>query len=375
MHVIIKPVRDNRALRSFVKFPNALYKGNKYYVPSIFFDEMDTLRSKNPAFEFSDVALFLAYSGGKVVGRVAAIINHRANSQWKHLEVRYGWFDFVDDMDVSKALLDAVIDFGKQHGMTSVSGPLGFTDFDPEGMLVDGYDQLCTFPLIYNYPYYKKHMEALGFEKVVDWLEYKLFIPQTVPEKIGRIADITEKKYGLKIRKVRRREVLFGDVGEKIFSLINQTYCYLYDFTILPEKMVKKYINTYILLLDLKMVTLVEDRDGNLIAFGVSMPSIVRAVQKCGGRMFPLGWYYILRSMFFKKEENLELLLVSVRPDYQNTGVLAMLFNDLIPVYNRYGFKYAETNAELESNIKIRAAWDCFDKVCHKRRRLYGKSI
>ena len=376
MTVIIKPVSDRKSLKAFIKFPNALYEGNPYYVPKIFFDEISTLSpKKNPAFEFCDTALFLAYKDGKIAGRVAAIVNRNANARWNHQEVRYGWFDFIDDQEVSQALIDAVTDFGRQRGMTTISGPLGFTDFDAEGMLVDGFDQLCTLPLIYNYPYYRKHMEAMGFTKVVDWLEYKLFIPKDTPEKIMRIADLVADKYDLHIRKISHWDIIHNHVGEKIFALINETYCDLFDFTILPEGLIKKYINTYIMLVDLKMVSLVEDNDGNLVAFGISMPSIVRAVQKSNGKMLPFGWFRIIRSMFFKHEENLELLLVGIKPEYQNKGVYAMLFKDLIPIYQGYGFKYSETNAELEDNIKIRAPWDYFEKEQHKRRRVYGKMI
>lgn len=376
MEVTIRQVTSRSDLRAFVKFPEELYKNSPYYVPKIFLDEMGTLTaSSNPAFKFCDTGFFLAYKGDEIVGRVAAIVNNRANAQWNHMEVRYGWFDFIDDIEVSKALIDTVMDFGRKHGMTSIAGPLGFTDFDAEGMLVEGYDQICTMPLIYNYPYYPKHMEAMGFTKVVDWLEYKVYLPVGIPEKISKISELVSEKYKLHVHKITRWDVIHNNAGGKIFDLINETYCNLFDFTILPPDLVKKYINTYIMLVDLKMVSTVEDEEGNMVAFGISMPSIVRALQKCRGRLFPTGWFYLIRSMFFRREENLELLLVSVKPEYQSKGVYAMLFNDLIPIYLKYGFKYAETNAELEDNLKVRGPWDYFEKDQHKRRRVYGKNL
>lgn len=376
MSVSIKTVQSKKDLRKFVDFPNRLYEGNKYYVPSLFMDDMATLDPrKNPAFEFSIAELYLAYKDGKLAGRVAAIINSRANESWKHDEVRYGWFDFIDDKEVSAALIDAVIAFGKKHGMTSIAGPLGFTDFDAEGMLVEGYDQISTFPLIYNYPYYVKHMEDMGFSKVVDWLEYKIFFTEEIPPRIERISRIVEEKYGVHVRKVTRREVRKEQIGRKIFDLINRTYCNLFDFTILTDKLIDKYVDTYLGLLDLEFVTIIEDNDGKIIGMGITMPSIVHAMQKCRGKLFPFGWYHLLKSMYFKYEEAIELLLIAVDPEWMNKGLNALLIKDMIPRAAKRGFLYAETNAELEDNRNVQGQWADFRTEQHKRRRVYGKSI
>ena len=259
--------------------------------------------------------------------------------------------------------------------MTHIAGPLGFTDFDAEGMLVEGFDQLCTMALLYNYPYYSQHMEAMGFSKEVDWLEYKIFIPKQVPEKVTRVAQLVKERYGVRLRKPTRKEVLKEGIGHKIFDLINETYGELYNFTILPDNMVDKYIDTYLGLLDLKFVNIVEDSDGNIIGVGITMPSITRALQKGGGKLFPFGWYHLLKSMFFKYEESVELLLIGVKAEWRSRGVLAVIFEDLINLYIKNGFKYGESNAELESNVKMQGTWDIYETEQTKRRRVYGKDI
>jgi len=376
MSIQIQQVTDKSTMRKFVNFQNQLYKGVPWFVPKLFTDEMATLDpDRNPAFQFCEAACYLAYKDGKIAGRVAAIVNRRANEKWGHQEVRYGWFDFIDDPEVSKALIDKVVEFGKQRGMTHIAGPLGFTDFDAEGMLVEGFDQLCTMALLYNYPYYSQHMEAMGFSKEVDWLEYKIFIPKQVPEKVTRVAQLVKERYGVRLRKPTRKEVLKEGIGHKIFDLINETYGELYNFTILPDNMVDKYIDTYLGLLDLKFVNIVEDSDGNIIGVGITMPSITRALQKGGGKLFPFGWYHLLKSMFFKYEESVELLLIGVKAEWRSRGVLAVIFEDLINLYIKNGFKYGESNAELESNVKMQGTWDIYETEQTKRRRVYGKDI
>ena len=376
MSIQIQQVTDKSMMRKFVNFQNQLYKGVPWFVPKLFTDEMATLDpDRNPAFQFCEAACYLAYKDGKIAGRVAAIVNRRANEKWGHQEVRYGWFDFIDDPEVSKALIDKVVEFGKQRRMTHIAGPLGFTDFDAEGMLVEGFDQLCTMALLYNYPYYSQHMEAMGFSKEVDWLEYKIFIPKQVPEKVTRVAQLVKERYGVRLRKPTRKEVLKEGIGHRIFDLINETYGELYNFTILPDNMVDKYIDTYLGLLDLKFVNIVEDSDGNIIGVGITMPSITRALQKGGGKLFPFGWYHLLKSMFFKYEESVELLLIGVKAEWRSRGVLAVIFEDLINLYIKNGFKYGESNAELESNVKMQGTWDIYETEQTKRRRVYGKDI
>lgn len=376
MSITIKLVQTKRDLKSFVGFPLRIYKDMPAFVPCLQMDDFDTLDSKkNPAFEFCDAALFLAYKDGVLAGRVAAIINHRANEKWNHDEVRFGWLDFIDDTDVSSALLEAVTAFGKEHGMHTVTGPLGFTDFDPEGMLIDGYEYLSTMALHHNWPYYKDHMERLGFSKEIDWLEYKIYVPEQMPEKYSRVSAIVSERYGLHVRKITRSEVRKSGVGYQLFDLINETYSKLYNFTILPKKMIDKYVGFYLGVIDLKFVTLVEDNDHNIVAFGISMPSITRALKKCNGRLFPFGWFHILKSMYFKYEDNVELLLIGIKPEYRNKGVNALIFSDLIPRFQKAGFKYAESNAELETNDAVQVLWEGFKYEQCKRRRVFTKSI
>ena len=377
MSVIIKPVETRKDLRVFVEFPLSLYKDCPYYVPGLFSDEMATLDpSKNPMGNYSKSKLFLAFKDGKVVGRVAAIINEIANKSWHHEEVRFGWIDFVDDKEVSRALLEAVIAFGKEHGMTQISGPLGFTDFDNEGCVVEGFDDISSFALHYNYPYYGEHFEALGLSKTNDWLEYRIFMPETgVPEKITRAAGIVAERYNLHLRKITKREVVKEKYGQKIFDLVNRTYCDLFDFTVLPPEVIDSYVNTYLGLLDLKFVTMVEDAEGRLVALALTMPSIAHAVQKAKGRLFPIGWWYLLRSMYFKYEEGVELLIIAVDPEYRNKGVHAMLFNELISMLQKCGFRYGESNAEMETNNSVQNLWNHFDKEFKRRRRVFSKPI
>lgn len=376
MSVQIKTVTTKLELKTFVRFGNKLYKGNKYYVPSMPFDDMNTLdSSKNAAFEFCQTEYYLAYKDGEVVGRVAAIINHKANEAWKVKQVRFGWIDFIDDLEVSGALLDAVIAFGKKHGMNQIVGPLGFTDFDREGMLVEGFDRVTTMATIYNYPYYPEHMKKHGYVKETGWLEYRITIPETVPDRHETLSQLVAQRYNLKVRKLTRRQIKKENYGQKLFALINQTYCVLYGYSLLSEKQIDQFVGVYLSLIDARMLTFIEDEKGDLIGAGISMPSLAKALQKCNGELFPFGWWYLLKSMFWKKPDSLDLLLIGVRPDYQKRGVPTMLFTDLIKTYNKLGFRYAETNACLESNTKVRALWEPFENEQHKKRWIFGKEF
>ena len=376
MSVQIKTVSTKAELKTFVRFGNKLYKGNKFYVPSLIIDDMNTLDSNtNAAFEFCQTEYYLAYKDGKVVGRVAAIINNKANEAWKVKQVRFGWIDFIDDMEVSGALLDAVIAFGKKHGMNQIVGPLGFTDFDREGMLVEGFDRVTTMATIYNYPYYPEHMKKHGYVKETGWLEYRITIPETVPDRHETLSEIVTERYNLKLRKLTRRQIKKENYGQKLFALINQTYCVLYGYSLLSEKQIDQFVGTYLSLIDARMLTFIEDEKGDLIGAGISMPSLAKALQKCNGELFPFGWWYLLKSMFWKKPDSLDLLLIGVRPDYQKRGVPTLLFTDLIKTYNKLGFRYAETNACLESNTKVRALWEPFENEQHKKRWVFGKEF
>ena len=376
MSIQIKPVSTGKEMSTFVRFGNRLYKGNKYYVPSMPMDDLNTLNpKKNGAFDFSEAQCFLAYRDGEVVGRVAAIINHKANESWGVKQVRFGWIDFIDDLEVSAALLDAVEKFGRERGMTQIVGPLGFTDFDPEGMLVEGFDRLSTMALIYNYPYYPEHMKKHGYYKETGWVEYRITLPEQMPEKHVKYAEIIKKRYNLKIRKMTRSQIRKERYGHKLFQLINDTYCVLYGYSLLSEKQIDQYVDMYLSIVDTKMLTFVENEQGELVAAGISIPSLSEALQKCNGEIFPFGWWHLLKAMYWKKPDTLDLLLIGIRPDYQNKGLNSLLFVDLFDNYKKLGFKYAETNANLETNIKVQAMWDPFEKELHKRRWVFGKEL
>lgn len=376
MAVIIKKVETKKELKEFIRFNYEMYKDNPYSVPDLYDDMLNTFsREKNAAFEFCEADYFLAFKDGKLVGRVAAIINSRANETWNKKEVRFGWIDFIDDLEVSKALLDAVAQWGKERGMEVLQGPLGFTDFDAEGMLVDGFDQLSTMATIYNYPYYPQHMERLGFEKEVDWVEYKIYVPDEIPEKHKRISELIQRKYNLKIKKYTSSKAIAKEYGQAIFELMNEAYSPLYGFSRLSQRQIEQYIKMYLPIVDLRMVTLITDADDHLVGVGISMPSLSKALQKAKGKMLPLGWYHLLKALFLKHAKVLDLLLVAIKPEYQNKGVNALLFSDLIPVYRQMGFEYAESNPELEMNGKVQAQWEYFRTELHKRRRAYAKKI
>ncbi len=377
MNIEIKKVQTKQDLKTFIRFNYEMYKNNPYSVPDLYEDMMDTFSpKKNPAFEFCEADYFLAYKDGRLVGRVAAIINNRANETWGKKSVRFGWIDFEDDIEISRALLDTVKRWGRERGMVEIEGPLGFTDMDAEGMLIEGFEELSTMATIYNHPYYPKHMEQLGFEKAVDWVERKIYIPDAVPEKHLRIAKIVSEKYGLHVRKLRnKKDVMENNTARRIFECINDAFAPLFGYSRMTDRQIDKYVKTYIPVLDLRMVSVVEDNDGNIIAAGISMPSMSHALQRAKGRMFPFGWWHLLKALKWGRDEMLDLLLIGVRPDYQGKGVNALIFADLIPVYNQLGFKYAESNVELEDNGKVQNQWQYFDVVQHKRRRCFRQDL
>ena len=377
MAITIQKVTTKRDLKRFIRFNYELYKGNAYSVPDLFDDMLNTFnKKKNAAFEFCEADYFLAYKDGKLAGRVAAIINHKANQAWGKKDVRFGWIDFTDDPEVSDALIRAVEQWGKERGMTDIVGPLGFTDMDAEGMLIEGYDQLSTMATIYNYPYYPQHMERMGFVKDSDWVEFKIYIPDGIPDKHKRIADIIQRKYNLQIKKYTSAKKIAAEYGQAIFRLINEAYSQLYGYSALSQRQIDQYVKMYLPILDLRMVTLITEQNGELVAVGISMPSLSEALQKAHGRLLPFGWYYLLKALFFKRRAKmLDLLLVAVKPEYQNKGVNALLFTDLIPVYQQLGFEYAESNPEMELNGKVQAQWDYFQTEQHKRRRAFRKAI
>ncbi|MBR6432839.1 MAG: N-acetyltransferase [Bacteroides sp.] len=377
MAITIKKVSTRRELEKFIRFNYRLYKENPYSVPDLFDDMLNTFnKKKNAAFEFCEADYFLALRNGEIVGRVAAIINHKANRTWNKKDVRFGWIDFIDDAEVSEALMRTVEQWGKERGMTHIQGPLGFTDFDAEGMLIEGFDQLSTMSTTYNYPYYSTHIERMGFEKDADWVEYKIYIPDDIPDKHKRISELIQRKYNLNVVKCTSARTLAKKYGQAIFELMNEAYRPLYGYSALSQRQIDQYIRMYLPIIDLRMVTLITDADDRLIAVGLSMPSLSKALQKSNGRLLPLGWYYLGKTIFLKRYPKiLDLLLVAVKPEYQNKGVNALLFSDLIPVYRKLGFEYAESNPELEMNGKVQAQWEYFKTEQHKRRRCFVKEI
>ena len=378
--VEIKRVTTKRQLRQFIDFHYDLYKGSPYDVPNLFSDDMNTLsKDKNAAFEFCEAEYFLAYKDGKIAGRVAAIINHKANEKWQKKDVRFGWIDFIDDLEVSRALLKAVEDYGREKGMSSVVGPLGFTDMDPEGMLTWGFDKLGTMPTIYNYEYYPRHIEQLGgWQKDNDYVEYYMVVPDKVPEKYTKIAQLVETRYNLHVRKLTRADITKRHIGHDIFRLLNDTYKDLYGFSELTERQIDQYVDMYFPLADLNLITIIEDgnKDNQIVGFGITIPSLSRALQKCHrGRLLPFGWWHLLRAIKFHKTEGVDLLLIGILPEYRSKGANALLFADLIPRYIEYGFKWGESQVEMESNEGVQGQWGPLNPENHKRRRCYRKVI
>ncbi len=376
----IKKVETKRDLKDFIEFHYDLYEGNPYDVPNLFSDDMNTLsKDKNAAFEFCEAEYYLALKDGKIVGRVAAIINHKANKKWDRKSVRFGWIDFIDDREVSAALIKQVEDYGRAKGMTQIVGPLGFTDMDPEGMLTWGFDQLGTMPTIYNYAYYPEHIEAMdGFEVDNRYVEYKLIVPEQIPEKYVKISEMIQKRYGLRVKKLTKADVYKRGYGYKLFSLINETYGDLYGFSELSQKQIEQYVKMYIPVVDLNLVTCIEDStaDNKLVGMGITIPSLSKALQKCRrGRLFPFGWWHVLRAIKQHKTEGVDLLLMGVLPEYRSKGANALLFADLIPRYQAYGFKWGESQVEMETNTGVQGQWGPLNPINHKKRKCYKKAI
>ena len=380
--VTVSQVSTAKEMRAFVRFNYELYKDCTYAVPDMLEDTLETLNPRsNPAFRFCEAAFFLARREGRIVGRVAAIINTRANEHWGRQEVRFGWIDFIDDLEVSRALLEAVEQWGREKGMESMVGPLGFTDMDPEGMLTDGYDQLSTLNTIYNYPYYPQHMAQLGFERETGWVERKVFIPKEGHEannaKYFRVAQIAQQRYGFRVRHFRnKREIRKGGYVQKLLGVINRAYADLYGYSALDEQQMDWYAKRFLLMIDRHFLTVVETQEGEIIGVGVCMPSLSRAVQKAKAKLYPFGWWYIAQELWFKKKHQiLDMLLVGVLPEYQEKGANALFFADLIPNGISYGYEWAETHPQLEDNMASQMQWKNLDCSIHKRRAVFSKVI
>ena len=376
MTIEIKALRPEKSdLKKMVKFGIKLYEGNPCYVPPLIMDDVNTLRpDRNPAFDFCEAQSFMAYRDGKPVGRITGIINSRYNELTGRKVLRFGWVDFIDDAEVVDALFRAVSIWGRNRGMTEIIGPMGFSDMDHEGMLIEGFDRLGTIATIYNYPYYPEHMERMGFTKEVDWVEYRIKVPEAIPEKHQRIADIVARKFGLRVVRCRNLKELIDKYGQAILQLINEAYADLYGYSPLTPSQIDYYIRIYIQMLGLDNVCIVADSEDRLVAVGISMPSMSRAMQKSRGKLFPLGWYYLLKGLY-GRNDTVDLLLVAVKPEYQSRGVNALLFSHLIPYFNSKGYKGAESNPELEGNENVQKQWEYFEREQHRRRRAYEKPI
>lgn len=369
----IAPTKGN--IKKFVKFERDLYKGNPYYVPQLLSSELDNLLPKrNPAFDFCEGAYFMAYEDGKPVGRIVVMINRQINEIYGKKIARFGWIDFVDDEQVAKVLLDKAESWAREKGMEEIVGPLGFTDMDREGTLVEGFEELSTMATIYNYPYYEKHIKAAGYEKDSDWMEFLMEVPDGIPDKYNRVADIVKQRFGLKVLKYSSRKRVKEEYGHALFRLINEAYKDLYQYSPLTERQIDKYIGDYLGLLNLDLLTLIVDKERQLVGVGVALPSMSRALQKSKGLMLPFGWYHLLKGLK-GVNDRVDLLLVAVKPEYQNKGVNALLFQDLIPQFIKYGYKYAESNPEMESNSKVQSQWEFFNRRQHRRRRSFIKKL
>ena len=376
MAIKIIEANTRQQLKEFVTFNIDLYKKCPYHVPGLISDELMTLsKEKNPAFEFCEAKYFLAYRDGEIVGRIAGIINHKANKIWHHDSIRFSFIDFIDDYDVSAALFKAVENWGKAKGMKIMQGPLGFTDLDHEGLLVFGFEEISTMATSYSYPYYAEHFEKLGLKKEQDWHEFKIKIPEKTPEKFQRVSEIVAQKYGLKVKKFKKTKELLL-YATKLFELWNEAYKPLYEYSELSPKQIEYYLKMYIPMLRLDLVTLiVREEDDAVVGLGITLPNLSKALQKAKGKLFPTGWIYLLNAMYGKKNNIVDLYTIGVAPEYQSKGVNAMIFADLIPCFNKHGFVYAESNPELELNTRVQSQWELFDTVHHRTRRAFVKNL
>lgn len=376
MAVIIQEVKTKWQLYKFVTFYNKLYKDCEFACPRLIFDEMNTFNhKKNPSYDVCESVEYLAYRDGKLVGRVAGIINRVANERWGVNKVRFGWLDFIDDMEVSRALLDAVARWGKSKGMNVLNGPVGFTDWDYEGLLIEGYEYLAPVASLYNFPYYQKHLEAYGLTKETDWIEYQFPKPHQVTERMARMAKIVAERSHVRIEKVHNPKELTEKFGMQYMDVLNAAYQKLYNFQPMTQRQKEYYRDMYFPLLNFDFVSIVANEQNECVAVGLGMPDISMAVRKCHGRLFPFGWYHILRALKAKQLERFDLLLIGVRPDYQDKGVTSLIMNDFVPYLKQYNVQILETTSMLETNNKILSFFDGYERKQHKRRRAYEKSI
>ncbi|HWQ46914.1 MAG TPA: hypothetical protein VN376_08610 [Longilinea sp.] len=373
MHTELKEVLDEKGLKVFIHFPFVLYNKNPYWIPPLNFDEFNTLsKKKNPAFEYCEARLWLAYQNGEVVGRVAAIINHLHIKKWEQPYIRFGWLDFIDDPDVSGALIGAVENWAKEKSLTAVHGPLGFCDMDREGMLIEGFDEMSTMITNYNFPYYPAHLEKLGYTKDTDWVEYEISMPDEPDERIHKAAAIVLKRGNLHLLQVTKKKQLLK-YAKEIFQVYDEAYRKLYGFVPLTEKQVEGYIDQYFGFISPEFVPVVLDQENRVVGFGITMPSLAKALQKANGELFPFGFLHMLKAM--QKNDRADLYLIGVKDEYQGAGVNAVIMDSVIQVFKQKGIVKVESNPELEDNLMVRTQWKYFTTRQHKRRRVFIKNL
>ena len=371
----IREIKGRNDLHDFICVTNQIYLNCPQYVPDLAADVRALFDSdKNPGLTFSDVQPFVAYRNGRAVGRIVGIVNRKANERWQSQNVRFSMIEFIDDPEVSKALLQAVETWGRKKSMTMMQGPLGITDFDKEGMLVEDFELTGAMTSCYNPAYYPKHMEQLGFEKEVDWLQVRIQIPKEVPAKYARVAQYAREQVGLKVKKVSRKDMMDG-YGQRVFKLLNEAYAPIFGFSALSEKQATQFLDKYVPIMDMELIPIIENAEGEIVGIAVTLGSMVTALQKSKGRLWPFGWYHLLRAVWGRHDNNLEMLLIAVRPDYQGLGVNALFFDDLIPIYNRKVYTWAETGPQLETNVRELTQWKPLNPQFVKRRRCYKKDI
>lgn len=376
-NIQVKKVVTRKEMDDFIRLPRHLYKGNDCYVPDLDLDIRSTFDAKqNAGMEISDIQAFVAYDEqGHAVGRVAAIVNHAANSKWNEKNVRFGMLEFIDDPRVSEALMKTVANWGQERGMTHLLGPMGICDFDKEGMLIEDFDLVSSINTIYNPPYYPQHLTRLGFEKAADWVQIHVKVPPTVPDKYARVARFCRNTMGMQLTTMTHRQIEKEDYGRQVFRLLNEAYSPLFGYTELTERQIDQFVDKYLKMVDLRLVPVVFNDKHEMVGVAVTMGSLSDALRKSKGRLFPLGWWHLLRSLRWKREHQVELLLIAIRPDYQGRGVNALFFDYLIPMFNKFGFDSAETGPQLEDNFKELSQWKPLDPKVIKRRRCYKSSI
>ena len=374
MSVTIKEVLSKKDLWKWVRFPNSLYSSDPNYVPFLGMDEFETFsKDKNPAYEFCETRLFLAYKDGRLAGRIAGLINHAYNKKWNKNAIRFTRFDFIDDPEVSQALFDAVVAWGKERGHEQIMGPIGFTDMDHEGMLVEGFDEFNMSITFFNHPYYLTHMERLGLAKDIDWIEYKISVPTELNPQIEKVSNRLLERSGYKVVTYSSRKTLYAEATEA-FKLIDTAFSVLYGTVPLTPAVIKNVIDGYVPLVNLKYICSIKDKDDKIVCFGVMVPSIAKALKKSGGRILPFGIFRLLRALI-GKNDTMEMYFVAVDPQYQLKGIPAVLINELLKKLIENNVKYCETGPMLETNTAVHSLWSYFEKRQHKRRRCFIKSI